>query len=204
MKEESSVIHFQGQKLGSCDSGLLQREAQSSRLVGRDGVPAFVALVGTGVWPSISHSSELCVLSVKTVRPSSGVDRERFPGTWPRKPRWEPFVDSLLSWWVCGAQARGGGRHLAVCAVQTAQPAESLGTLLLPTDPDCLGWGTVIRLLAFAHHFFQTPACSRNSHYSAHSTHGGSLEGMCTRVSIPMKSHRDVQPLCVYPTLVYM
>ena len=44
-------------------TGLLQREAESSRLVGRDGVPASVAVVGTGVWPGIS--SEICVLSVK-------------------------------------------------------------------------------------------------------------------------------------------
>lgn len=58
------MIHFQGQEVGSCDFGLLQREAQSSRLVGVDGVPASVALVGTWVSPSISHSSKLCVLMV--------------------------------------------------------------------------------------------------------------------------------------------
>lgn len=54
------MIHFQGQEVGSCDFGLLQREVQSSRLVGIDGVPASVALAGTWVWPRISHSLELC------------------------------------------------------------------------------------------------------------------------------------------------
>lgn len=88
MKGESSVIHFQGQNLGSCDFGLLQREAESSRLVGRGRVPASMAVVGTGVWPGIS--SELCVLSMKAGRPSPGLDRERLPGTWPWKPRWAP------------------------------------------------------------------------------------------------------------------
>lgn len=45
------MIHFQGQEVGSCDFGLLQREAQSSRLAGVDGVPASVALAGTWCRP---------------------------------------------------------------------------------------------------------------------------------------------------------
>lgn len=45
--------------MGSCDFGLLQREAPSSRLVGTEGVPASVALVGAWVRPKISHSLEL-------------------------------------------------------------------------------------------------------------------------------------------------
>lgn len=53
------MIHFQGQKVGSHDFGLLRREARSSRLVGTEGVPASVALVGAWVWPKISHSLEL-------------------------------------------------------------------------------------------------------------------------------------------------
>lgn len=77
------MIHFQGQEVGSCDFGLLRREAQSSRLVGVDGVPALVALVGTWGWPSISYSSKCCGLTVNTVKPSPGLDRERLPGTWP-------------------------------------------------------------------------------------------------------------------------
>lgn len=116
-------------------TGLLQREAESSRLVGRDGVPASVAVVGTGVWPGIS--SELCVLSVTAERLSPGLDRERLPGTWPWKPRWAPLADSLLTWWVSAGEVAG----TLLCVVQqTVQPAESLRTLFLPREPDCLGW----------------------------------------------------------------
>lgn len=62
------MIHVQGQKVGGHDFGLLKREAQSSQLPEADGVPALVASVGTWVRPSIFHSSELCVPSVKIVK----------------------------------------------------------------------------------------------------------------------------------------
>ena len=171
MKGESSVIHFQGQNLGSCDFGLLQREAESSRLVGRGGVPTSRAVVGTGVWPGIS--SEFCVLSVKAGRLSPGLDRERLPGTWPWKPRWAPLADSLLSWWVSAGEVPGS----LLCVVQqTVQPAESLGTLFLPRDPDCLGWGAALIPLAllpitsFRHQLVQGAADTVHAaHPCAHS-----------------------------------
>lgn len=59
------MIHFQGQKVGSCDFGLLQRQVQSSRLVGTDGVPASVALVGTWCGPRFPVPPN-SVLSMKT------------------------------------------------------------------------------------------------------------------------------------------
>ena len=149
-------------------TGLLQREAESSRLVGRDGVPASMAVVGTGVWPGIS--SEICVLSVKAGRLSPGLDRERLPGTWPWKLRWAPLADSLLT---CAGEVAG---TLLRVVQQIVQPVESLRTLFLPREPDCLGWGAALSPLAFAHHFFQIPTCSRSSRYSASGT------PMCSKV----------------------
>lgn len=62
------MIHFQGQKVGSCDFGLWKREVQSSQLAEVDGVPPLVASVGTWARPSSFHSSELCACSAKIMQ----------------------------------------------------------------------------------------------------------------------------------------
>lgn len=145
------MIHFQGQKVGSRDFGLLKREAQSSQLAEVDGVPPSVASVVTWVWPSSFHSSELCVLSVKIVKLWPGLDRERLRGTWSWKPRW-----NLLLTCCCPSGTvmlrRGEAADTFLCVMQ--ETAESLGTFLLTRDPECSPWGAALRPLSFAHYFF--------------------------------------------------
>lgn len=113
-------------------TGLLQREAESSRLVGRDGVPASVAVVGTGVWPGIS--SEFCVLSVKAGRLSPGPDRERLPGTWPWKLRWAPLADSLLT---CAGEVAG----TLLCGAADSPASRVPEDLISPKRARLLGLG---------------------------------------------------------------
>lgn len=146
------------------------------------------ALVGTWVWPSISHSPERSVLSVMIVRPFPGLDREGLLGTWLWKPRWEDSADLLLCWWDSAAQASGGGRYLPMCDAGGSRapgcftsPKRSrwflLGCWPLPITP------VRFRLVQGTAGIVQ------------HSTHTYSLEGTCK----PVNSH-----MYVHSTLVYM
>lgn len=141
------MIHFQGQKVGSCDFGLLQREAQSSRLVRVDGARASVALVGTWVCPRISHPSKLCVLGVKILRPSPGPDRDRLAGTQPWRPRWAPPAEPLPSWRTEPLRpGQAAGAFLGVTRETARQ--QRPGTFLLSGDRS--SWDASLRQLAFA------------------------------------------------------